>query len=54
MMNRAFYMGGGTANPLHTRERRQGTVICLSPTDSLRKGGLRWNNTSETGGVMYG
>lgn len=41
MRNRAFYMGGGTANPLCTRERRQGTVISLSPSGLPKKGGLR-------------
>lgn len=44
-------IGGGYYSPRHT-ERRQGALI-LFPL-RLPKGGQRWDNTSDKGGVIYG
>lgn len=49
MMNTRKF--GGYSLPIIS-ERRQGSVILVSIR--LPKGGLRWNNTSDKGGVMNG
>lgn len=44
--------GGGTQFPLNHTERGQGTLTCS--LIRLPKGGLRWYNISDKGGVMNG
>lgn len=44
---------GGYSLPLSYRERGNGSLISV-PSLRLPKGGLRWNNTSDKGGVING
>lgn len=51
-MINARKIGGGYSLPLSYRERGNGSLI--SVPSRLPKGGQRWFNTSEIGGVIYG
>jgi hypothetical protein len=51
MINTRF-IGGGYSLPYHSEKGGQGSVTC-SPK-RLPKGGQRWDNTSEIGGVING
>lgn len=54
MLN-ARKFGGGYCiyRPLSCTERGNGSLISV-PSKRLPKGGQRWFNTSEMGGVIYG
>ena len=54
-MINARKFGGGYSLPLSYRERGNGSLISVpSERPTLMRGGQRWFNTSEIGGVIYG
>ena len=53
MINIREFGGWIITTPLPYTERRNGSLISV-PSLRLPKGGLRWNNISEIGGVVYG